>query len=438
LLNFVRTARLVAVCLFYRLVHGKDWLCPALVTLGPAFIKIGQFLSGRPDIVGERAALQLGSLRDKVPPFPRTQAQDIFAHSFGVDTPFVNLEPVASASIAQVYKARLADGAVVAVKVQRPGVARAIVTDINLLMWLNRIAAFCSKRVAKLRLDLVLETIMRGTKRELDFRLEAATMEEFAATTTLFVPKVYWHYTSRTVLTMTWLPGVPIYEATLTPETTRGLVADFLQQGIERGFFHADLHAGNIIAVNAEIVGLVDFGKVGYLNVCERYYLGEVLLGLMSGDYRRVSAAHFDVGFLTARDREREFVCACRAVGAAVTRQSQFSVAKVLTHMLEVADEFGMQSQPAVMLFYKNLLLLESAVAHLTPTNIWEWVQLPDICPLKRQIVRQYVRTVRSARSGLTIIDKLNTMLTPSRGGARIYWLVVLVLFAIWVTLCVR
>ncbi|CAI8056393.1 Probable protein kinase UbiB [Geodia barretti] len=338
-------------------------LAGALQVLGPSFIKFGQALSTRPDLVGEETAVALSALQDRLPPFDAKAARAIVESEFGVplDSLFRAFtdEPVAAASIAQVHFAVTATGEPVAVKILRPGVERAFERDLELFYWLAELAERALPSWRRLRPVEVIRTFAQSVMIEMDLRFEAAAASElrqnFAEDTGFLVPAVDWRRTSRRVLTLERVEGIPIDErdaliaAGHDPHEVLGKAAGaFFNQAFRDGFFHADLHPGNLLT---------------------RRYLAEMLLGFLIGDYERVAEVHFEAGYVPRRTSKAAFVQALRSIGEPILGRplNEISIAQLLGQLFQITEAFEMETQPQLLLLQKTMLMAEGLTRRLTP-----------------------------------------------------------------------
>ena len=362
----------------------------ALTALGPAYIKFGQILSTRPDVVGDELAVQLRVLQDKLPPFPMDQAKRVIAAELEMplDALFSEFsEPVAAASIAQVHRARLAEsGREVAVKVLRPGIARAFQKDIDafyLIAWLVETLAPMARR---LRPNDVVAHFEATVVNELDLRIEAAAAAEFAATTKkdegFFVPRVEWFLSSRQVMTLQWAKGVPFNDfdgIDATGFDRKELAARtlqlFLRHALRDGYFHADMHQGNLkLGPTGDIVAL-DFGIMGRLDDYTRRVYAEILMGFIRKDYKRVAEVHFEAGYVPADRDVDEFAQALRSVGEPIFGMdaSRISMARLLSYLFDVTEKFGMETRTELLLLQRTMVVVEGVARSLDPNiNIWD------------------------------------------------------------------
>ena len=362
----------------------------ALTALGPAYIKFGQILSTRPDIVGDDLALQLKYLQDKLPPFDTDVAKRMVAEELElpVDQIFSEFsEPVAAASIAQVHRARLIEtGQDVAVKVLRPGIERAFRKDIDAFYLAAKWIEFLSPASRRLRpMDVIthFEGVVLG---ELDLRLESAAAAEFAANTAkdegFQVPEPVWHLSSRQVMTLGWAEGANMadnaaIDAAGHDRTVLGarVLQLFLNHALRDGYFHADMHQGNLkVAANGDIIAY-DFGIMGRLDEYTRRVYAEILFGFIRKDYKRVAEVHFEAGYVPADRDIDEFARALRVVGEPIFGMdaSRISMARLLAYLFEVTERFGMETRTELILLQRTMVVVEGVARSLDPhINIWQ------------------------------------------------------------------
>ena len=361
----------------------------ALTALGPAYIKFGQILSTRPDVVGSDLAEQLRVLQDKLPAFPTSIAKDMVARELGhpVEELFSEFsEPVAAASIAQVHRARLADtGEDVAVKVLRPKIEAAFRRDVDAFYFAARMIEMLSPGSRRLRpMDVIthFEGVVNG---ELDLRLETAAAAEFAANTKdddgFRVPEVKWDLSSRRVMTLEWVEGLPLGDPDAIAASGHDLVrlgekvlTTFLSHALRDGYFHADMHQGNLkIAPDGTLVAL-DFGIMGRIDAYTRRVYAEILIGFIRKDYRRVAEVHFEAGYVPADQDVDEFARALRAVGEPIFGMdaSRISMARLLAYLFEVTEKFGMETRTELILLQRTMVVVEGVSRSMNPhINIW-------------------------------------------------------------------
>jgi ubiquinone biosynthesis protein len=375
-------------------------LSAALTALGPTYVKLGQFLATRPDVVGVALARDLESLQDRMAPFPQAQAEATVAAALDrklADVFPVFGPPVAAASIAQVHRATRADGRVVAVKVLRPGVEHRFKTDLAAFFFVARAAEDFSAEARRLRLIEVVQTLARSVTIEMDLRLEAAALSEMAENTKddpdFRVPAVDWDLTARDVLTLEWIDGTPLNDrATLAakgfdlPQLGRAVIQTFLRHAMRDGFFHADMHPGNLFVDREGRLVAVDFGIMGRLGAKERRFLAEILHGFITRDYRRTAEIHFEAGYVPPHHSVDSFAQAIRAIGEPIHKRSaeDISMAKLLMLLFEVTGLFDMRTRPELLLLQKTMVVVEGVGRTLDPRlDMWstaepvvrEWIE---------------------------------------------------------------
>jgi len=369
---------------------GAQRLARALGRLGPSHVKFGQFLATRPDVVGTALARDLERLQDRMPPFPTAEAKAIVAATLGapLERVFASFsEPVAAASIAQVHRAVLADtGETVAVKVLRPGLRRQFRRDLDAFYGGARFAERWLPGMERLKPVSIVEVLDRSVAMELDLRLEAAALSEMAQNTAgdpgFRVPTPHWEQTGRDVLTMEWIDGIPLtddsalIEAGLDlPALGRRVIESFLRHAIRDGFFHADMHQGNLFADRQGNLVAVDFGIMGRIGERERRFLAEILFGFITRDYRRVAEVHFEAGYVPARHSVEDFAQAIRAIGEPIhqRRADEISMAKLLTLLFEITELFDMKTRPELVMLQKTMVVVEGVGRKLDPKlDMWK------------------------------------------------------------------
>lgn len=426
--------RLVARVLgwpFKWLGHKGDPSLPpatrALTALGPAYIKFGQILSTRPDVVGEDLADQLRYLQDKLPPFPIATAKRMVEEelSLKVGEVFADFsEPVAAASIAQVHRARLVeDGREVAVKVLRPGIERAFRKDIDAFYLAASMIELLSPASRRLRPTDVIAHFEGVVMGELDLRLEASAASEFGANTErdegFRVPDPVWHLSARQVMTIAWAEGVPIGDnaALDAAGQDRAALGErvlrlFLSHALRDGYFHADMHQGNMkVAANGDIIAF-DFGIMGRIDEYTRRVYAEILYGFIRRDYHRVAEVHFEAGYVPADRNVDDFARALRVVGEPIFGMdaSRISMARLLAYLFEVTERFGMQTRTELILLQRTMVVVEGVSRSLHPhINIWE---------VARPIVESYIRENVGPRAALRDLARAARVL--ARFGPRL------------------
>ena len=368
-----------------------DLLPAAIGELGPSYVKLGQFLSTRPDVVGPEVALRLELLQDHMAPFSRELAVNAIETAFGrpIDTLFISFgEPVAAASIAQVHRARVRDRRgerEVAVKVLRPGVERRFRRDLSDMYFAAWIAERWFPETKRLKPVEVVATLARTVKIEMDFRLEAAAASEFAENTAgesdFLVPRVDWDRTEKEVLTLEWIEAIALSDTAALavagldlPTLARTIIQSFLRHAVRDGFFHADMHQGNLFVDRQGRLIAVDFGIMGRLGLKERRFLAEIIYGFITRDYRRVAEVHFEAGYVPRRYKVEDFAQAIRAIGEPIHARTadQISMARVLTLLFEITALFDMKTRTELVLLQKTMVVVEGVARGLDPKlDMW-------------------------------------------------------------------
>ncbi len=403
----------------------------ALTALGPAYIKFGQVLSTRPDVVGGDLATELRVLQDKLPPFDIATAKAEVESELGrpVDEIFSEFsEPVAAASIAQVHRARLADsGEEVAVKILRPGIEKAFRKDIDAFYFAANTIEFLSPGSRRLRPRDVIEHFDRGVTAELDLRMESASASEFAANTVddagYQVPAVVWEHSAKRVMTLGWAEGTSIgdNEALDAAGHDRHALGSrvlslFLNHALRDGYFHADMHQGNMkVAANGDIIAY-DFGIMGQIDEYTRRVYAEILFGFIQRDYKRVAEVHFEAGYVPADQDVDEFAVALRAVGEPIFGMDadRISMGRLLNYLFEVTERFGMATRTELILLQRTMVVVEGVARSLDPRlNIWD---------VAKPVVATYIQKSIGPRA--VIGDLAKTARVLSRFGPRLPGLV--------------
>ena len=374
-------------------VRPGERLAAAFQELGPTFIKLGQAMSVRADLVGDEMAEDLSALQDRLPPFPGVEARAIIEEEFG--TPVEDLfqqfdeQPVAAASIAQVHFAVTTEGQKVAVKILRPGIEERFQREIDLLYWLARIAERLRPSLRRLRPVEVVQMFEHTVSLEMDLSFEGAAASElrenFLDDTEFRVPQVDWLRTAGRVLTTDRVDGLSIDEVEALKAAGHDLESIlarsarvFFNQVFRDGFFHADMHPGNMFVAPDGALVPVDFGIMGHLDRRTRHYLADMLLGFLERDYRRVAEVHFAAGYVPPSKSLDAFMLACRSIGEPIfgKEMHEISVARLLGQLFRVTETFEMQTQPQLLLLQKTMLVAEGVGRRLDPSsNMWVLAQ---------------------------------------------------------------
>ncbi len=365
-------------------------LAAALQEMGPSFIKLGQALSTRADLLSASVAADLGQLQDHLPPFPGDEARRIIEAELGKPLPAIYASfddvPVAAASIAQVHFAVTTDGRDVAVKVLRPGIAKAFERDLDLFYWIAELVERTQPRFRRLKPVDSVRAFADVVRHEMDLRMEAAAAEElganFADDPHYRAPRIDWDRTAERVMTQERVDGTPIgdREAIIAAghdpeEVMRRSAEAFFYQVFRDGFFHADMHGGNAFVDREGRIVPVDFGIMGRVDEDTRGYLAELLVAFLRRDYRAVAEVQFRAGYVPPDQSLETFAQACRSIGEPIFGKpsNEISIARLLAQMLRVTEQFEMTTQPQLLLLQKTMLMAEGMGTKLNPdVNIWE------------------------------------------------------------------
>ncbi|WP_227269117.1 2-polyprenylphenol 6-hydroxylase [Roseobacter weihaiensis] len=399
----------------------------ALTALGPAYIKFGQILSTRPDVVGDELAVQLRVLQDKLPPFSVAEAKAEVQKELGVSVDAVFSEfsaPVAAASIAQVHQATISEtGEKVAVKVLRPGIERAFAKDVDAFYLAARMVEIFAPGARRLRPMEVIEHFDGVVQGELDLRLESSAASEFAANTKtdegFQLPEIKWELSARRVMTLGWADGVPMGDNAAIDAAGHNridlgnrVLQLFLSHALRDGFFHADMHQGNLkVAPNGDIIAY-DFGIMGHIDEYTRRVYAEILFGFIRKDYKRVAEVHFEAGYVPADKDVDEFARALRAVGEPIFGMdaNKISMGRLLNYLFEVTERFGMETRTELILLQRTMVVVEGVARSLNPQiNIWQ---------VASPIVTNYISKSIGPRA--TLSDLAKTARVVSRFGPRL------------------
>jgi ubiquinone biosynthesis protein len=393
-------------------------LCEALQSMGTTFIKLGQFLATRPDIIGEEMAKDLEKLQDKVPAFDIYQAKKIIKKEIG-EKQFSNIieisDPIAAASIAQVHMAKIKnenEEKQVAVKILRPDIEKLFNEELDALMLFAYIIENTISKAKRLKLVEVVHLLREITNLEMDLRFEAAAANELYENTKqdygFNVPKIYWNYTTKKILTLDKVKGVSIREHNILKDSgvdlkklAENLIQHFLKQAVRDGFFHGDMHQGNLFVDEKGNIIPVDFGIMGRLDKNNRKFLAEILYGFIKRDYVKVAEVHFQAGLVPQDASKEEFAQALRSVGEPIFGQSikDISGGNLLAQLFEITEKFNMATQPSLLLLQKNMVIVEGVARKIYPdTNIWD---------VSRPVLEDWLKNIKSPKS--TIDTALNT-----------------------------
>jgi ubiquinone biosynthesis protein len=433
--------RLAKIARFGARIPPTPEYASALVAIGPAAIKLGQALSTRPDLVGQAAAENLSKLQDDLPPAPFAAIKRIIESSFGAPLESLYSEfdeaPIGAASIAQVHRAVTTEGRDVAVKVLRPGIEEEFAKAIDTYEWAAAHVENFGGEAARLRPRLVVAQFKQWTARELDLQREAASASELRenmiAEPGYYVPEIDWRRTARRVLTLEWLDGIKLNDRDALIEAGQDchalamtLVRAFLRQAVVDGFFHADLHHGNLFALPDGRIAAIDFGIMGRIDRRARVWLAEILYGLITGDYRRVAEIHFEAQYVPPHHSVEEFATALRAAGEPIRGLpvKDISVGRMLESLFSITRDFDMPTQPHLLLLQKTMVMNEGVATALDPDiNMWETAE-----PFLKEWIRselgpeayyadRIIELVRAAKKIPELIQRLDEYYPP-RGAA--------------------
>ncbi len=421
-------------------------LSNSLESMGTTFIKLGQFLATRPDIIGDELSKKLENLQDRLPPFSTVQAEEIIKKDLGNDTfnLIVNLsEPVAAASIAQVHKAEINDNGTikeVAIKILRPNIKKIFNEEIDAMMLFAFLVESIIKKTKRLKLVEVVFLLKEITNLEMDLRFEAAAANEYAENTKndagFKVPQIYWNFTNENVMTLDWVEGVSIRETEElrkrnidTNQIAQDIIQHFLRHAVRDGFFHADMHQGNIfVDTNGQIVP-IDFGIMGRLDKMSKRFLAEILFGFIQRDYKKVAEVHLIAGLVPKDVPIDDLAQALRSIGEPIFGQAvkDISGGKLLKQLFDVTEKFNMQTQPQLLMLQKTMVVVEGVARKLNPnTNIWttskpvleSWLkETKDPLNTINQTIQNTSEVIKRLPEFPEIMDKANQALTYLASG---------------------
>ena len=366
-------------------------LSKTLRKLGPTWIKLGQFLSTRPDIIGKDLSDKLKKLQDKVEPFTLTKAKEILQKEFKEDYKNIFIEIMtseAAASIAQVHKGKIKLNNKkydVAIKILRPNIEREIKRDLRNFFVTAKIMERFSKEAKRLRLVEVVKTLAESLSMEIDLRLEAAAQSEIRENIInddyFSVPDVYWDLTRKNILISDWVDAIPAKDMNKITEDGfnkkkigKNILKTFLTTSIRDGLFHADMHQGNLFIEKGEKIIAVDFGIVGHLDFESKQYLNNILLGFINRDYDKIANVHFEAGYVPETEDKKKFAQALRSIGEPIQGKeaSDISIGNLLTQLFEITNQFNMKTQPQLLLLQKTMVVVEGVAREYDPNlNIW-------------------------------------------------------------------
>jgi len=416
-------------------------LCGAFQEMGTTFIKLGQFLATRPDIIGENISKELEKLQDKLPSFDTIIAKKILKDELGKENfeQITNIsEPIAAASVAQVHFANInvsGQKKDIAIKILRPNVEKVFNEELNALMFLAYIVENLVKKTKRLKLVEVVQLLREITNVEMDFRFEAAAANELYENTKndlgFNVPKIYWNQTSKKILCLDRINGISIREIENLKsqnidikKLAQNIIQHFLRHAVRDGFFHADMHQGNLFVTKDGTIVPVDFGIMGRLDKKNRKYLAEILYGFIKRDYKKVAEIHFIAGLVSKEFSKEEFAQSLRSIGEPIFGQSSKNISggKLLNQLFENTEKFKMQTQIQLLLLQKTMVVVEGVARKLDPdANIWnisrpileDWLkEVKDPLNKASEVVNEASEVLKRLPDLPSIMDKANDVMT--------------------------
>jgi len=392
LINILRLA-LVAIALLPLLVLcKKKFLYHFFNLAGPSFIKLGQMLATRPDLVGDEISLILSKFQDRVKPFSTKKVRSIIHGEFGGDFSEkfddFNFTPVASASIAQVHKAKIKNGPEVAVKILRPDIIKKFTRDIKTLNLITKITRLFSKALSRFFRD-ILHLLQENSCSELDLMAEASNCSQLKDNLRdvkgFYVPQVFWSLTSKKILVIEWLDGIPFSnkEAILSSnfdknKIAKNLVISYFTQIYQNGFFHGDMHPGNLFLLKNGDIGVVDFGIMGMVDEKTRIAIARIVIGFINKDYDEIAKIHIAANLVPKNTNIKKLSLSCRIIGETVvgSKVKDIPLGNLLQNLMNMTSEFQMSTKPELLLLQKTILLVEGIGLMLNPNiNIWDYAK---------------------------------------------------------------
>jgi len=367
-----------------------------LYSAGPSFIKLGQTLATRPDLIGTKLAKILAKFQDKLPPFSKSQVKKALEKEFSKTfyQIFLDFEfnPIASASIAQVHRAMLHNKELVAVKILRPNIAKVINRDIITIKILAKFLQIFDKFLAKFLVDIA-NLLVETSISELDLLKEAANgsklKEDLKNISGFYVPKIFWKFSSKNILVTEWIEGTALSDQeklnTINfdrPQVAKNLVISYFNQVYINGFFHGDMHPGNLFLMKNNDIAVVDFGIMGIIDKKTRLAIAQILLGFVNRDYENVAKLHIEAGLVKENVNLESLAISCRKIGETIVDVSveELSLSKLISALIDLTKEYQMDTKPNLLLLQKTLMLVEGVGVMLDPKlNMWNiarpWVK---------------------------------------------------------------
>mgnify|MGYP001172208626 CR=1 FL=1 len=401
----------------------KQTFGSTLESLGPSYIKLGQFLATRPDIIGSKFAKELANLQDDLPKFEKKISEEIVEAEFNTKIQDVFSEfneSIAAASIAQVHTGKISDDQKVAIKIVRPNIEQKFNRDFDFFYFLADLMEKLNPDLKRLRFRESIQTMERSVQMEMDLRYEAAAISEINSNMSekdeYVVPKIFWEKTTKKILTIEWIDGVSIRDRDKLikkkydlKDLARIVIQSFLTQALRNGFFHADMHQGNLLINEEGKLVILDFGIMGRLGEKEQNFLAEILWGLITKNYKRAAEVHFEAGYIPDDQKLEEFSQALRAIGEPLSGKdaSDISMANVLTQLFEVTEQFKMETRPELLLLQKTMVVTEGVARNLDPNlNMWDIAE-----PIVKQWMEDKISPDKKIKQGIEGLSRFGVAL---------------------------
>jgi len=391
-LNLIRLFFLAIVLTPLALINREKFFYYYFNFAGPSFIKLGQMLATRPDLIGKELAIILSKFQDKVKPFSHKKARRILQQELAgnLEDFFKEFskQPIASASIAQVHKAKTIDNKLVAVKLLRPNISKKIYRDISTLKLITKVSRIFSNNIYKFLSD-ILQLLQENAKSELDLTIEATNCSQIKDNlkdlSGFYVPNIYWTLTTKKMLVTQWLEGIPFSDKKTLMNSNfdkniiaKNLVLSYFTQVYKYGFFHGDMHPGNLFLLKNGDIGIVDFGIVGIIDEKTRIAIAQIVIGFINKDYEKIARLHIQSGLVPKNTNLKKLALNCRKIGETVvgSKVKDIPLANLLQNLINMTQDFKMSTKPELLLLQKTILLIEGIGSTLNPEiNIWDYAK---------------------------------------------------------------